>query len=271
MENIVGIIGFGFVGSAIYESLSSKNCKIYKYDKYKELDSRDDVIKANIIFLSLPTVYDEGKQQYDLKPIEENLEYLSNVKYSGMIINKSTVLPGTSENLSKKYSLNIIHNPEFLTARTAAFDFHNQTHIVLGKTSNCCDRKYNNIVTFYKTLYPNAEISKCNSTESECMKIFCNSFYSVKIQFFNELYLLSKKLGTSYDNIKNLMLKNNWINPMHTNVPGPDGLLSYGGLCFPKDTHALLEFMKTNSTAHKVLEATINERNIMRQDKDNIV
>ena len=66
-----------------------------------------------------------------------------------------------------------------------------------------------------------------------------------------------------------MMLKNGWINPMHTNVPGPDGQLSYGGLCFPKDTNALNEFMKRNDIPHRVLDATIGERNEMRDDKDN--
>ena len=66
------------------------------------------------------------------------------------------------------------------------------------------------------------------------------------------------------------MLKNNWINPMHTDVPGIDGQLSYGGYCFPKDTNALLNHMKRAGTNHKVLEATIVERNIMRADHVNV-
>ena len=52
---------------------------------------------------------------------------------------------------------------------------------------------------------------------------------------------------------------------MHTDVPGSDGKLSYGGACFPKDTCALLEFMKKNDIIHDVLESTINERNNIRQ------
>ena len=67
------------------------------------------------------------------------------------------------------------------------------------------------------------------------------------------------------------MLKNNWINPMHTNVPGPDGLLSYGGLCFPKDTNALCSFMKKMNSPHKVLESVIIERNEMRDDNDHVI
>jgi UDP-glucose 6-dehydrogenase len=101
------------------------------------------------------------------------------------------------------------------------------------------------------------------------MKSFVNCFYSVKVQFFNELYLTCKANNCNYDTVKNLMLKNKWINPMHTNVPGPDGMLSYGGYCFPKDTNALLQHMKNKNVAHKVLQATIEERNEMRNDNVN--
>jgi UDP-glucose 6-dehydrogenase len=54
-------------------------------------------------------------------------------------------------------------------------------------------------------------------------------------------------------------------------VPGPDGELSYGGMCFPKDTLALLYFLKNNNVQHSVVEATINERNTMRNDNINIL
>jgi len=65
------------------------------------------------------------------------------------------------------------------------------------------------------------------------------------------------------------MLSNSWINPMHTTVPGPDGQLSYGGLCFPKDTNALNELMKSLGTPNQVMDAVIQERNSMRSDHDN--
>jgi UDP-glucose 6-dehydrogenase len=78
-------------------------------------------------------------------------------------------------------------------------------------------------------------------------------------------------MGCDYNRVKELMLKNGWINPMHTDVPGPDGELSYGGLCFPKDTNALNQFMKNKGVPNKVLKATIKERNEMRKDNDNCV
>jgi UDP-glucose 6-dehydrogenase len=98
------------------------------------------------------------------------------------------------------------------------------------------------------------------------MKIFCNTFYSVKVQFFTEIYELCKKNGSDYNVIRDLMLSNNWINPMHTVIPGPDGNVSYGGACFPKDSNALNQYMKKLNTPHGVLDASITERNSMRKD-----
>ena len=72
---------------------------------------------------------------------------------------------------------------------------------------------------------------------------------------------LLEKIGADYETIKKLMLRNGWINHMHTQVPGTDGKLSYGGYCFPKDTNALLQYMIEQNSPHQVLEATISERN----------
>ena len=77
-------------------------------------------------------------------------------------------------------------------------------------------------------------------------------------------------MDCDYNTVMELMLKNKWINPMHTKVPGTDGKLSYGGFCFPKDTRALLEHMKRVDTPHAILEAVIEERDQMRSDNVNI-
>lgn len=270
---LVGVIGLGFVGSSIYKSLDLKGCQVKGYDKdeKKSCNTFNELINCDILFLCLPTVYNETLKQYDKSCIMEICDILEKEKYNGIVILKSTVEPQTTENLCKKFkTLRFIHNPEFLTAATAFYDFHNQTHIVIGKSINSIDTDISYIKTFYDKYYQGTEISICSSNESECMKSFVNCFYSVKIQFFNELYLLCQKIGVDYQMIKKLMLRNGWINHMHTQVPGTDGKLSYGGYCFPKDTNALLEYMKTLNTPHEVLEATISERNKMRDDNDNV-
>ena len=264
----VGIIGLGFVGSAIQQSFQQKGLELVLYDKYKNggIGSLDQCLNTNILFLALPTLYSFEKEEYDKSAIHEICSFLHNNKYLGCVVIKSTVEPETTNQFEEQYNLNFVHNPEFLTARTAAEDFHNQKHIVLGKSSKCSEDSYLFLVNFFRENYPNAEISECSALESESMKIFVNSFYSVKIQFFNELFLLCQKNGSDYNKIKDLMIKNGWINPMHTSVPGHDGKLSYGGACFPKDTSALQKYMERKETINEVLKATINERNNLRSD-----
>ena len=262
------IIGLGFVGGAMFKSFTEKGVNVYGYDKYKDggLGNIEPCLNAEMIFLCLPTLFNTETQEYDKSAINEVISYLKLHNYSGIIIVKSTVEPNTVEQLAAKYRLRLIHNPEFLTARTAYHDFHNQKHVVLGKSTTTLGSDITHITKFYKEYYPNAEISICSSSESECMKIFVNSFYASKIQLFNEFYLLSKDINVNFNTIKKLMLKNKWINPRHTNVPGPDGKLSFGGACFPKDTSALLYFMKEKGTPHKVLNSVVEERNSMRDD-----
>jgi len=266
---MISIIGLGFVGTAMLKSFKLKKINVKGYDKYKDSDSFEECLNSTIMFLALPTVYNEENCKYDLNPIYETCEKLVKHNYNGFVIIKSTVEPETTRKLLENYDLKFIHNPEFLTARTAFDDFHNQKHIVLGKGKK--DLDIDDVLDFYIMCYPDAEISVCTSTESESMKSFVNCFYATKVQFFNELYLLCNSIDCDYDVVKDLMLKNKWINPMHTQVPGTDGKLSYGGYCFPKDTNALLQFMKLKKTNHKVLEAVISERNEMRDDNVNIL
>jgi len=265
---MISIIGLGFVGGAMLKSFKCKGFDVKGYDKYKKSNSFEECLQSEIMFLALPTIFNSKTNTYDKEPIHETCKKLVENNYKGLVVIKSTVEPETTNLFSKKYNLRLIHNPEFLTAATAFEDFHNQTHIVLGKGPNVDN--IDNLIAFYKKGYPDAEFSICLAAESESMKSFVNCFYAAKVQFFNELYLLCQNMGCNYTIIRNLMLKNKWINPMHTDVPGQDGKLSYGGYCFPKDTNALLQFMKTKNTAHKVLKAVIDERNEMRTDHANV-
>jgi UDPglucose 6-dehydrogenase len=273
----ISIIGLGFVGSAMQKSFLAKgfsiNTNLFIYDKFKNggIGSIDDILKSEIAFLALPTMFNEKTKEYDTSAIEETCKYLVNTNYRGAVVLKSTILPDTTKKLENDYKLNFVHNPEFLSARTAVEDFNNQDHIILGKGLMCEQFVFDKVVDFYKELFPKSEISTCLSSESESVKMFVNCFYAMKVQIMNEFYLVCKDLDINYDVVKDMMLKNGWISPNHTNVPGHDGKLSYGGMCFPKDTSALNEFMSKRNIPHKVLDATIQERDSMRHDKHNFI
>ena len=223
------------------------------------------MLTCDIVFLCLPTLFNEITNTYDKSSIHDVCQNLQDNRFQGLVIFKSTIEPESTNKLSESYpELKLCHNPEFLTARTAFEDFHNQENIVIGFTEKYHDNGL--LKKFYSLNYPNAEINICSALESEAMKIFCNSFYASKVVLFNEYYLLCQKNGADFETIKNLMLKNNWINPMHTLVPGTDKLLGYGGSCFPKDTKALLCYMEQKKSKNNVLKSIIKENNEIRNN-----
>ena len=179
----ISIIGLGFVGSAMYNSFQQKGINVTGYDKYKDggIGTLNECIDTDMMFLCLPTQYSNETGEYDKSSIIDVLKELVIHKYTGLVILKSTVEPETTTMLydmfSKQHHINLLHNPEFLTAKTALHDFHNQEHIVLGKHTECKQELVDNLEKLYKTHYPTAKISQCDSNESECMKIFVNNFY----------------------------------------------------------------------------------------------
>lgn len=264
-KNVIGVIGNGFVGSAVNNFFSKRGHDVRVYDKYQEEFSSAEnlmsVMNTEYLFLCLPTPYipDFG---FNITALEDTCKILQSRKYVGTVIIKSTVEPGTIRSLSQRFNnLMIVHNPEFLTARTADFDFENQRHIVIGglHVKVCM-----NVYSLYKKEFGDTPITICSSEQSESMKLFCNAFYAIKVQAFNEFAFMCKRMNIEYNEVRDMMLKNGWINSMHTLVPGTDGEFSYGGECFPKDTNALNHFMKRLGTPHGVLEACIEERNKIR-------
>ena len=268
----VGLVGLGFVGGAIYDTLVEKDCDLCGYDLFKKIGVFEDVLVTDILFLCLPTQYDASKKAYDKSAILETCSKLSSCEYKGVVVIKSTVEPTTTGDLAVRFPiLSFVHNPEFLTAATAKEDFANQKHIVLGGTPSTNPLHLDMLSAFYSQHFEEAEISVCTSTESESMKIFANTFYAVKIQYFNEVYAACESMGANYDTVRDLIVKNGWVNPMHTNVPGTDGMLSYGGLCFPKDTNAIAERLECKGLPNDVIKATIEERDKMRNDNLNCI
>ena len=260
----IGFIGCGVVGNAIsnfYQKTGKYNIK--KYDKYKKIGVFNDILDSDLLFLCLPTPFNSETNNSDTTEILNVCEQLNNHKYDGYILVKSTVIPESTKSLNNIFeNIKIIHNPEFLSQKTADSDFENQNQIILGG-----DSKYTSIIKqFYHIDFPSVKISEMSSEESEMVKFALNNFYAVKIQYFTELYLLCKDRNIDYNVVKDSMLLNNWINPMHTQVPGHDGKVSYGGMCFPKDTNAFLTYMKEHSKYYAVLNATIKERDELRND-----
>ena len=137
----IGIIGNGFVGSSVSFGFSPQTgcdgveIKIYDKDSSKSTHSLSEVLhQSDYIFVSVPTPSNkDGSINLDI--IHSLFKEMNSINENddSVILLRSTVTPGTTRKLKNKFrNLNIVFNPEFLTERSAKFDFINQSRFILG-------------------------------------------------------------------------------------------------------------------------------------------
>ncbi len=244
----IGIIGRGFVGSAVEFGFSAQcGCnaiiKSYDIDESRKKDSLDVTVNnSDFIFVSVPTP--SNHTGIDLSSLISALESIEQVnrRNDNIILIRSTIIPGTTKKLDEKFKkLNIVFNQEFLTERSAKFDFINQSRFIIGG-----DPKFTNMVAqLYKWRFGStALIIQTNFETAELIKYMNNCFFATKVSFLNEMKILSQKIGADWDTSVQGFVSDGRIGHSHIQVPGPDGKLGFGGNCFPKDVKAILEFSK---------------------------
>lgn len=220
MKNI-GIIGCGVIGGALKKWLEDNTKhKIYVSDPYKGYN--DDVSCCDVFFVQIhiPTEADGTQNLFVLEEIISKLP-------DKPIFIRTTILPGTSDRLSKKLNHHVYFMPEFLTERTSVSDFKIQPMVFTAETE------------ILKEVFPNKKYVEMSSLEAEITKYAHNVFGALKVTYFNAIYDYCSKLGADYNKVHKGCLLSGYINDMHTQVPGPDGKFGYGGKCFPKDVNAL--------------------------------
>jgi len=232
----IGIIGNGFVGNAIYQNFKDKVLtRVYDVRPEKSLNTQQQVLECDIVFVCLPTPMMDGGQ-CNLSFVNDFFNSID-VGNNPLFVIKSTVPIGTTERLCKEFSsLRIVHNPEFLTAVNAVEDFKNTDRNIIGGKQEWCLELRN----FFLDHFPYTPVQIVSSNESETIKYFCNSFLASKVAFFNNLYEICNKWGMNFDSVKDGVCSDSRIGVSHTKVPGPDGMFGFGGYCFPKDINALI-------------------------------
>lgn len=259
---MIGIIGQGFVGNAVYQKFKNFY-KVFTYDLNIKLSnsSYESTIKNDIIFLCLPTPMNkDGSCNTDL--IVNEINKLDSKNKT--IVVKSTVTPGTIERLNSEFNSDIIFNPEFLTERNAVNDYENQNRIILGGPETGIAK----IKPLFNNVFPKAKIIKTDSTTAETVKYLTNTFLSIKVSFANEIFMLCKILNVDYDKLIEFATYDDRLGTSHWNVPGPDGDFGFGGHCFPKDLSALIHLTDQIGSLNNVLKAAMLTNNKVRINRD---
>ena len=229
----VGIVGNGFVGNAVYQNLRDKaRCKVFDVDKNRCLSPLEEVIHQDFIFVCLPTPM-KSTGECDLSILDNFFEYLPD-NLVGTFVIKSTVPIGTTNKYTERH--NVIHNPEFLTARNAVEDFGKAERNVVGGNKELCV----DFISFFEACFPKIPSIIVSSDESEAIKYFSNTFLAYKVAYFNKIHDLCKAVGMNYTNVRRGVITDSRIGKSHTQVPGIDNDRGFGGTCFPKDLNSLI-------------------------------
>ena len=254
----IGIIGIGMVGGAIQRYFESGEQELFFYDKFKNAGSLEEINKADVIFIAVPTPFDNIKG-FDASAVEDAIK---NISGSKIIVIKSTVVPGTIESLQERYPQHkILFNPEFLTEATADHDMQHPDRQIIGYTKNSFD-----VAEDVLKILPDAQFKKIiPATEAELVKYFSNCFYSVKVVYANQVYDLCQKLGINYDFVKECGLADKWIGKNHLEV-FHKGYRGYGGSCLPKDIRALIELGDKIGVDMKLLKTTESINNELKNN-----
>ena len=268
----IGIIGRGFVGTAVEYGFSAQTgceaeLRSYDIDPSRSTHSLEDTVNnSDVIFVSVPTPSNPDGSMH-LGILESALIDIDNV-YNGdaIILIRSTVTPGTTRRLQEKFpKLSLVFNPEFLTERSAKFDFINQSRFILGGSPE----DTNKIANLYKWRFgESVPCIETNFETAEMIKYMNNCFFATKVSFMNEMKLIADKCGVDWSMAIEGFVRDGRIGHTHLNVPGPDGRFGFGGCCFPKDIQAMIQFGKELNIDTTTLKGAWETNLKVRPEKD---
>jgi len=259
MEKI-GIIGYGFVGSAIGNALEME-AELFVMDSAKGHNATyQDLMSCSGIFVCVPTPQDDNGT-CDTSILEGILHDLHSRGYTGVVISKCTAPPDWYEAMNSVYP-NLVHAPEFLTAANATKDYANGEFAFIGGRVRAYVKEADRIIRLSQPKLLN--IQHCTIAEAAMAKYAINTFMATKVVFMNELEALCSKTGVDYNRVAYMIIHDRRIGLSHMQVPGPDGAYGFGGACFPKDTSALLKYAEKHNVVMNVLDAAVKKNTLLR-------
>ena len=183
-----------------------------------------------------------------------------------VICTKSTVPIGTGKKIKQiiektsggSNEFDVVSNPEFLREGSAVKDFLLPNRIVIGSESEKAQKVMKQV---YRPLFINeTPIVSTNVVTAETIKYASNAFLAVKISYINELANLCDTTGADVHIVARGMGLDGRISPKFLH-PGP----GFGGSCFPKDTHALVQMAAEKEVEMQVVSAAISSNSIQWQ------
>ena len=298
MKNKIAIIGHGYVGKGM--CITFPDALIYdrKYDiginetsgdiyKNPLTTPENAVDKATInkecglAIVCVPTPpkgmgeqrVDEDEKifrEVDLSIIEETIKWLE----VPLILIKSTIPPGTVDNLIAKTGKKIGFSPEYMGEGNyytppeypSPTDPRQHSFLIVGGETKTVD----GIFEYFKPkLGPAKTYFKCTAVEAECIKYMENTWGATKVTFVNEWYEICKKVGASYNSVREGWVLDSRVERMHTAVF--ENKRGFGGKCYPKDLLGIIAKAESKGYEPNLLKEVWNtNKRMLKKNQDDL-
>ncbi|MDE5065443.1 UDP-glucose/GDP-mannose dehydrogenase family protein [Wolbachia endosymbiont of Drosophila malagassya] len=235
-------------GLADYLENNIKLQRIRFFDSYSQINPNTEVV-----FVTVDTPSDSLGNANLQNVYNAVSEVSERVNQDCLIVIKSTVPPGTAENIynylsNKGYNFDLGVNPEFLKQGSAVSDFLYPDRIIIGVKTKLARAKLE--VIYRSFIDKNIPLIVTDTVTAEMIKYASNAFLATKVAFINEMAGLCELLGADIDLLANSMGMDHRIGKEFLKA-GP----GFGGSCFPKDLSALIRLAEDHNVKLQILNS----------------
>lgn len=255
----IGFVGQGWIGKHYADDFENRGYEVIRYsleEPYRQ--NKDKISECSITFIAVPTpTTPTGFDDSFLR------DALQNIGKDNVAVVKSTTTPGLIASLQETFpEIVILHSPEFLVEKTAAYDAANPNRNIIGipKDTELHREAAERVLG---VLPPASYQAIMSSLDSELVKYAGNCFLYTKVLFMNTLYDVVAKGGGDWKDVKEALINDPRIGMSHTE-PIHDTGRGAGGHCFIKDFEAFRQYYKLTvgeDEAYAVLGAEVAYNN----------
>jgi UDPglucose 6-dehydrogenase len=263
-EDIVDTINAG--EAPIHESGLEERIADHAGSSLRATTDYAAVRDTDVTFLCLPTPQSEDGS-LDLAIMQAGAESLGRAladkEGDHLVVVKSTVLPGTTEDVVGPVleaesgtaigdGLELAMNPEFLRMGTAVEDFLEPDKVVLGTAS---DGAAATLRDLYAPILNREEtdLVETDIREAELIKYANNAFLASKVSLVNELGNIAKEYDADAYEVLEAVGLDDRISDRFMRSG-----LGWGGSCFPKDVNALRAGARDQGYEPTLLDAAVS-------------
>jgi len=277
----IGFIGLGKLGLPCSEVMAEyynvSGYDIMPVDTTSSLTITNTIAEAvinkDLIFVAVPTphdpVYGGGtpianlpSKDFDYSIVQNVLTEINQyVTSDQLVVLISTVLPGTVRNHLVKCITNarFIYNPYLIAMGSVKWDMINPECIIIGTEDGSCTGDAKILSEFYEPIMKNnPRINIGTWDEAEAIKVFYNTFISVKIGLVNMIQDVAEKNG----NI-NVDVVTDALKAATQRITGPKYLtagMGDAGACHPRDNIALSSLAERLDLGYDLFHSIMNSR-----------